>query len=506
VLVRGLLLFCVSVVGALPAWILRGWEGTEGRRVQIALEMLRSGEWMVPTLGGQPTWAKPPLHYWILGGIFEWLGCDTWTARLPAVLLTFAAAFTAMELLRPWFGHRAGWTAALGIVLSPLVLSEWPSAEIDPAFACLTAMSLWLLATGVARERRGLVLASGLLAGLAFLQKGPPFFLFAAGAYLVWWRHRRLRFAVLHFASMLVVVAAYFVPLWTCFVAPAAMLEIAGEESVGRIAFLQWNHVVAIPGFWLRAVAVQAPFVFWCFWEWRGARDARMDAADVTLRMCSGAAVSAVMLLTFFPGRPTRYLLPNVLLFTFAVAPAVAHYAMQATGLGPMARTLVRGAGAVGAIALLVLPFVPAAGPPALAAAAAIAVGATLVRTPHHVVAFSLLGPLVIAWTVGLDLARSRPDHRRAQEPAGRVLRHELDRLGVGAALGMHGHVEAPLLLSAGLLPEGDESGRSQPTAPWVIAEASQGRSPLPPGYVERLRLCLPAKTFVVSERASAPR
>ena len=506
VLPRALYVLCLCLVGALPAWWQPGWDGTEGRRVQIALEMLRAGEWMVPTLGGEPTWAKPPLHYWLLRLAIDAFGaCTPWVTRLPSVVLTFAAAWLAMELLRRWFDRAAGWTVAFGIALSPLVLIEFPTAEIDPGFACLTAMALWTLATGVARERRGLVLASGVLAGLALLHKGPPFFLFAAGAYLVWWRHRGPRFALLHFAPMLLVVAAYFVPLWAFRVPPAQMLAVAGEESVGRLAYLDWAHIRTIPGFWLRAATVQAPFVFWCFWEWRGARNARMDAGDLTLRMCSGGAIVAVALLTFFPGRPTRYLLPNVLLFTFAVAPAVAHYARQPGPVGVGVRRLVRGLAIGGAVALLVLPFVPLAGVGSVALAAVVALGAARVTTPRHVVALCLVVPLATAWTVVLERSWSWPDHYRAQEAAGALLRHELDELGA-VEPGMHGHVEGPLLLGAELLPRGDESGRSAPTARWVLAELRDGRSPLPAPYVDRLRLCLPNKSFVVGERSDAPR
>jgi len=37
----------------------------EGRYVGVALEMLRSGDWLVPTLDGLPYFHKPPLFYWI---------------------------------------------------------------------------------------------------------------------------------------------------------------------------------------------------------------------------------------------------------------------------------------------------------------------------------------------------------------------------------------------------------------------------------------------------------
>jgi hypothetical protein len=505
VFVRALLLLLLTLIACWPQWGLADWHGTEGRRMQIALEMAGSGDWLVPTLGGLPTWAKPPLHYWLLGGLSQWFGASVWVARLPAVLSLWAAAWLALELLQRWFGKAAGWVGALGVLLSPIALFEWPSAEIDPLFASLTGMSLWCLATGVARERRSLVLWSGVLGGLAMLQKGPPYFLMAVGAYLVWWRRRGLRFAVPHFVPLLLVPLGYYVPLWLFRVAPDEMLAVANEETIGRIATFQWSHVTSIPGFWVRAAVIQLPFLLWCFWEWRGARDARMDAADLTLRMCSGAAVLAVVGLTFFPGRPTRYLLPNVLLFTFAVAPAVAHFAGQARELGAFARNGLRGVGVLGALALVALPFLaPKVGVAALGAALAAALGPLLVRTPRQLVAFCLWLPLVAAWTAGLDRAWNWPESGRARAVAGAVLHRELQVLGAlgdPAGLVTQGHIDAPLVLGAGLLPKGDETARAQPTARWVLHEAADRPPPLPPQYVERLRLCMPGQTFAVRER-----
>jgi 4-amino-4-deoxy-L-arabinose transferase-like glycosyltransferase len=504
VLARALLLLCVTVVGLLPAWSMPELQGTEGRRLQIALEMVQSGDWMIPTIGGQPTWAKPPLHYWLLATCAELFGSGTWSVRLPSVLMAFLAAFCAMELLRPWFGGRVGLVAGLGIALSPFVLFMWPTAEIDPIFASLTAVSLWFLATGVARERPLLVLASGLIGGLALLQKGPPYFLFAVGAYLVWFRRRSGRFALLHFVPLIAVALAYYVPLWLVKVSPNDMLAVAGDESVGRLAYYEWKHFVDIPAFWVRAVAVQLPFILWCFWEWHGPRDARMDAGDLTLRMCSGGALIAVVLLTFFPGRPTRYLLPNVLLFTFAVAPAVTHFHGQKGTLGTNVRRAVTVVGVVGALALLALPFVPEAGFAGIGVALAAAISPFVVRAPRHVLPLCLALPLIAAWTVGLERSITWRQSERAQGSASDVLRAELERLGATAELATFGHVEGPLLLGAGLLPKGDESARSRPAAKWLLTEDRSVATP--EGYVERVHVCTPRKTFVVSERAVTQR
>ncbi|HIE69410.1 MAG TPA: hypothetical protein EYP98_04190, partial [Planctomycetes bacterium] len=105
------------------------WNGTEGRRVQIAMEMLRGDNWMVPMLGGEPTWAKPPLHYWLLILGAKCFGMEFMLLRLPAVLSVFASAMVAGEILRRWFDSTAGWLVAFGIICSPMVVFEWPTAE-----------------------------------------------------------------------------------------------------------------------------------------------------------------------------------------------------------------------------------------------------------------------------------------------------------------------------------------------------------------------------------------
>ncbi len=231
-----------------------------------------------------------------------------------------------------------------------------------------------------------------------------------------------------------------------------------------------------------------------------------MDAADLTLRMCSGAAVLAIVLLTFFPGRPTRYLLPNVLLFTFAVGPAVAHFAAQPRELGAFSQRLLGALGLGAATLLVALPFVPRLPLAAAGVALALALAPRLVRTPRQLVLFCLALPLLASWTVGWQRSFEWPLGNRARVAAGELLRHELEARGAIDELVWHGHLEAPLLLAAGLLPDGDEFHRRAPTARWVLHERADRPPPHLGEYVERLRLCLPKETFVLRERSAAPR
>src|SRR5437660_12858512 len=60
---------------------------TESLRAILAEEFLRSGNWMVPTLYGEPIFTKPPGMYAAIA-LFSWPfgAVSEWTARLPSAV------------------------------------------------------------------------------------------------------------------------------------------------------------------------------------------------------------------------------------------------------------------------------------------------------------------------------------------------------------------------------------------------------------------------------------
>jgi len=498
---RALALLLLSLIAYWPQLQLQDWRGTEGRRVLIALEMAASGDLLVPTLNQEPTYAKPPLHYWLLAAVERLWGHGQLAMRLPAVVALWLAALLAFALLARSFGRPAGWVGALGVLLSPILLLSMASAEIDPLFACLGAASLWCLAYGVALQRHWVVIASGCLGALAVLQKGPPYLLFASGAWLVWWRHRGLRHGWSYFLPLLLPPLLYYGVLWLR-VPFTEFAVVAREESVGRAAQMAWTNVRDTPAYWLKGLAMLLPLGLFCTWEFRGSRDARMGPPDLMLRMCTGAVVSSLFLLTFFPLRPTRYLLPNVLLFVFAVAPAVAHYAQPGRVLGGPTRMLLRGFGLLGAAALVALPFLPAPYPGrSVGAALVLALLPLLVQTGRQVVASCLWLPLIAAWTIGADFAEQWQIDGRAHTLAAPLLARELAARGGGGELQTFGHCNSGLQVAADLLGiAGDERMAQPPQMRWVLYETDSKVGELP-GYRDRLRLRLPVDAYVLAER-----
>ncbi len=218
----------------------------ETLRAIIAREMLRTGNWIVPTLYGEPLFTKPPGMYmaialcsWPFGEVSEW------TARLPSAL-----AATSIVFLMYWFfarqlDRRAGLLAALLVPMSAFWLERSTSAEIDMLLvAWVTASILFFL--------RALVVAGcplngwWLLAALVCVACGTltkwtaPAFFYGTALPFLWWRGQlRMLWCRQHLLSA--IVAAGLVLSWI----GLAVLYTSWDlfyETVSREA---WHHLAS---------------------------------------------------------------------------------------------------------------------------------------------------------------------------------------------------------------------------------------------------------------------
>ncbi|MBI3409133.1 MAG: glycosyltransferase family 39 protein [Planctomycetes bacterium] len=204
--------FCFYGLGAVELY------RNEGLRAILAREMLRTGNWIVPTLYGEPLLTKPPGMYiaialcsWPFGDVTEW------TARLPS-----AIAATATVLLVFWYfsrqlGPRAGLVAALMMPITPFWLDKSTTAEIDMLqVAWVTAAILFFLrgmesalAVGSrlneAPRFLWILAAMICLAGGVLTKWTAPLFVYGAVTPLLWCRGRlRLFWSRQHIVSALV--------------------------------------------------------------------------------------------------------------------------------------------------------------------------------------------------------------------------------------------------------------------------------------------------------------
>jgi len=145
----------------------------EARFARTSVEMLRSGDLVVPTFEGRPRLVKPPLIHWAQVAIFSVFGSSEWTARLHAALATLGAILLAAWVARRRFGEEgAMWTAAV-MISTPLVMALGRIGTIDSLLALSVVAVIALDMAEPHRPSRFRGAVVGALLGLAFLAKGP---------------------------------------------------------------------------------------------------------------------------------------------------------------------------------------------------------------------------------------------------------------------------------------------------------------------------------------------
>ena len=175
---NGKLALLATIAGALLLLFLRLGsypllDPDESRFARTSVEMMRSGDYVVPTFEGEPRLVKPPMLHWIQTALFQLGEPSEMLARLPAAASTFVSL-----LLVAWIGWRrfgvegSAW-AAVFFLTGPLVVVIGRVGTLD---ALLSVHVLAVLALErVQHEQTGLERygVMGLLLGLALLVKGP---------------------------------------------------------------------------------------------------------------------------------------------------------------------------------------------------------------------------------------------------------------------------------------------------------------------------------------------
>jgi len=153
------------------------WEPDEGRYTAGGLNMVDSGDWLVPTLDGEHAHlTKPPMTYWAIASSVALLGRNEWAARLPGALAFVGTGLLVFGLGRRFCPARP-WLPALvyGLSLAPFMGANVVSTDVLLVFFETAAMYAFVRAVpGDGHLDRRWIRAMWLAWGLAFMTKGPP--------------------------------------------------------------------------------------------------------------------------------------------------------------------------------------------------------------------------------------------------------------------------------------------------------------------------------------------
>ena len=233
-------------------------KGEEGRRILPAVTMLETGNYLVPQVGSEPYYRKPPLVNWLVAASFKLTGHrNEWTARLPSVLCVLAVALAFITVARASLGASGSLIAALIWMTNFGMIEKGRLIEIEALYVSLFGLALicWL---SWWRQRRSAWLTwtvPWIFLGLGLLAKGPLhlFFFYAVVVAVLSYEGEvwKLR-GVAHLAGILVMLgifAAWAVPYWQQ-ARDANLAQIWSIQLTGRLSgadFKLGNWLLNIP-------------------------------------------------------------------------------------------------------------------------------------------------------------------------------------------------------------------------------------------------------------------
>jgi 4-amino-4-deoxy-L-arabinose transferase-like glycosyltransferase len=275
------------------------WDLDEGRNATASLEMLESGDYIVPTFNAQLRVDKPILLYWLQVGSYRLFGINEFAARLPSALAASGVLLIGYELGRALYGTITGFLGALILGSTAMMVGAGRFANPDAALNFFVALTLLIFWRGLARPTSSWFATLGILFGCAALTKGPvgvmlPILVMVS--FLTWEKRlavlwdRRLLWGVL--AMALVALPWY---IWVAVETRGLFLRgFLGEHNLSRffqpmdrhagsplyyplvllIGLAPWSIVLALAswfGFWSM---VRKPWPRAAAW-WGAARDRR---------------------------------------------------------------------------------------------------------------------------------------------------------------------------------------------------------------------------------------
>jgi 4-amino-4-deoxy-L-arabinose transferase-like glycosyltransferase len=293
--------------------------GEEPTRAQVAFEMMRSGDWIVPRLQGDLFLSRPPLQNWLIAGCAAVTGSHAaWAVRLPSVLAMLFTTLLIYGYARTGLPRTGALAAAAAFATFGEMFTTGCQAETDMVFTALVSGSLllwhWGQLAGWPAVRTWVL--GYVFVALAVLCKGPQppvYFFGAVSVYLVWSGQWRRLFSRAHLVGMLAggtLVLAWLIPcvLQTSWPVARAILM---NDSANRFQAWQTSEVAEhLLQFPLETLGCTLPWSLLLFAY--ASRRVRRLAAAVGPQALFTAIAAGLAFPTIWvpPGGNTRYYTP----------------------------------------------------------------------------------------------------------------------------------------------------------------------------------------------------
>jgi len=303
-------------------WYVEVVEVNEGLRTFPSKIMAESGDWIIPRLGHTAYLNKPPLIYWIIGGVYKATGkVNSFMGHLPVVLFSITTAVLLFFIIRREQDAEHAFWSAIVLVSMYYFMHKSQRAEIDSVltfFILAGVYGIWR----VYEADKGIIpwgIVQGAAWGFGAMLKGPailPYMMAALFFGALVWRSRWKRGLVAILLS-LIFIAGMLVP-WGMAVARrmggwSVLVDKLQEQSVRRV--FEASEINSGPVYYYiyKLAGAMLP------WSWLalGWFDRRLwrEGANRFFRFVGYFSLTSLVCFSLFRGKETEYVLP---LFPFA--------------------------------------------------------------------------------------------------------------------------------------------------------------------------------------------
>lgn len=152
------------------------WAPDEDEYAQISREMIRTNNWVFPTVNGKPWTIKPVLYNWLVSAIsLPWGDVDEFRARIFSSLAALGTVLVTFHLGKMAFTPLAGFLGALALATNILFLNHarWAQTYVLSTFFASLAIYLFFRGYRAADKRTISYLLMYAAVGLGVLTMGP---------------------------------------------------------------------------------------------------------------------------------------------------------------------------------------------------------------------------------------------------------------------------------------------------------------------------------------------
>lgn len=321
------------------------WPADEPRFALVARDMVHTGNWLIPMIGGDTYADKPPLFFWLIAIFYSLTGSLRFAFLLPSSLAALGTVLLVYDLGRRLWQREVGLAAGLLLLTTIQFVWQGRQAQIDATECFWITLGLYGLLRHVllGPAWRWYVIGCA-AAGFGVITKGVGFlpllvllpYLALRGAQ---WSPRPAlpggwRWALGPLA-LLLAIGVWFVPMVLASLHDPQLAayrdEILFHQTVTRYA-KAWHHQApawffvteVIPPLWLPGTALLP----WLAPRWRDAWRQR----DLRIGLLLGWIALVVLFFSLSTGKRGVYILPAVPAFCLAVAPWL-HELIQRRGV-----------------------------------------------------------------------------------------------------------------------------------------------------------------------------